>query len=408
MKSLVRSHVSSETAGICGSETAVQSGPPAPQRADWVGLLAAGAAHDLNNLLTVIHGHAATLGRALGAGHAGQAALAAIRSAADRCGALTAALAVLDQREPESATDAARIHAVIRAVAELTTRMSEPAVRVRLRLGAGEAPVAVPEAQAAQILLCLLTHAIDSLPHGGDVSITTRVGRARGAAARRDAGSAGLVIEVTASAAGARPFDLRIDLPSGAARPARRTADCALEHVAHVVDKLRGTFRSESDWGSGVRFELEFPLAGSAGSRATQGAADMRPLDGKTILFADDEDSVRMLAQVALARGGYQVLTASDGPDALRIVGQVGRNLTAIVMDASMPGMSGVEVLSRIKSEAPDIPVLLISGMAAEEFDSRGARHDAFLAKPYTPDALLLAVREMLSTCAAHASGATA
>src|SRR5262249_27325194 len=158
-----------------------------------------------------------------------------------------------------------------------------------------------------------------------------------------------------------------------------------------------GYIRATSTVGKGSTFEVYLPVSDGVPSNPVQPAQEAPVGRGETVLLVEDEDAVRMAARKALARGGFHVVEARNGEEAL----QRWRERTEVdlvVSDLVMPEMSGRELASRLREEAPGLKVLFTSGYT----DDAGIRQGAlaagmgFLSKPFTPEALVRKAREML------------
>jgi CheY-like chemotaxis protein len=124
------------------------------------------------------------------------------------------------------------------------------------------------------------------------------------------------------------------------------------------------------------------------------------------ILLVDDEDSVRDSLQALLARGGYEVLTASSGANGLTIFRQSIRPIKLLVTDYNMPRMSGLELARECSRLCWELPVLYVSGSRPDEQlrTDLQARRRGFLAKPFRPDDLLRKASELLIDSTAQLS----
>jgi CheY-like chemotaxis protein len=113
----------------------------------------------------------------------------------------------------------------------------------------------------------------------------------------------------------------------------------------------------------------------------------------------DDEDLVLRMAEACLEAYGYTALLASDGQSALDVMAVSGNRIRAVILDLTMPGMTGEETLKHLRAMQPTIPVMVSSGYGGLEIMQRfeGARINGFLQKPYTPEQLALCVNAALA-----------
>jgi DNA-binding NtrC family response regulator len=118
----------------------------------------------------------------------------------------------------------------------------------------------------------------------------------------------------------------------------------------------------------------------------------------ETVLVVEDEDSLRVLMERALQARGYQVVSASDGEQAIAVDARVAGQIDLLLSDVVMPGLSGPDLAQRLVRRRPQMKVLYVSGFTHNMATTSGftSRHTGFLQKPFTPDVLALKVREML------------
>jgi len=119
-----------------------------------------------------------------------------------------------------------------------------------------------------------------------------------------------------------------------------------------------------------------------------------------TILVLEDEEGVRLLVRLALERAGFQVILACDGQEGVELFRQHGPAIDAVLLDLTMPRLSGLEVIRILRRDRPDLPILATSGFTEHELRSQCAAEgvSGFLEKPFLPTDLLKALRQVLGS----------
>jgi CheY-like chemotaxis protein len=158
-----------------------------------------------------------------------------------------------------------------------------------------------------------------------------------------------------------------------------------LAAVLGIVTGHKGALHVESAPGRGATFRLLFPVAQGAASAEPEKRPPGNPAGSARVLVVDDEALVRRAAKQSLERYGYVVRTASGGREALDIL-EADDSIQVVVLDLTMPSMSGAETLARIRALRPTLPVVLSSGYNEVDATRRFASEPAafFLQKPYT------------------------
>jgi two-component system, OmpR family, response regulator len=115
----------------------------------------------------------------------------------------------------------------------------------------------------------------------------------------------------------------------------------------------------------------------------------------RVLLVEDDDDNRELMAEV-LTTSGYEVLSAANGQDGLKMLSE--HSVEVVVTDVGMPGMGGLEMAKAAKAIAPTVPVVIVTGWAERDdiARARGREVDAVLIKPVDPDALTAAVNEVV------------
>ena len=151
--------------------------------------------------------------------------------------------------------------------------------------------------------------------------------------------------------------------------------------------------------GSGTAFEIFFPSLNGEAPQHTPLIGESVDFIPASILFVDDEYSVRRLAKTILETAGHRVAVMADGQEAVDHFRQHSATTDLIILDITMPVMNGEEALHRIRDVRPEVPVLMSSGYDQVEFHNkfRGSKSVSFLQKPYTANLLLDQVQTILA-----------
>jgi CheY-like chemotaxis protein len=119
---------------------------------------------------------------------------------------------------------------------------------------------------------------------------------------------------------------------------------------------------------------------------------------GATILIADDEEIVRDVCRLALERSGYEILLSTDGPETVRVFRDRAADIRGVLLDLTMPGMQGEQVLKELRAIRADVPVLITSGYPSNlATHAPGTGRTSFLPKPFRPQQLVEAMEQLLA-----------
>ena len=366
------------------------------RKMEAVGMLAGGIAHDFNNLLTIISGYTQMLlaGRTLDEGD--RPALEQILKASDRAADLTGQLLNFSRRH-NTPPKVLSLNAVVSGMSKMVRRLIGDNVDLRMQLRDEAGMVRVDTGKAEQIILNLVVNARDALSKGGKLTITTRREDvdAEAAAGLRLRPGRYAVLSVNDTGSGMEPkVRERVFEPFFTTK--EQGTGLGLSTVYGIVKQANGTIRVWSEKGVGTSIDVYFPRLDE--EAPVEALAESAPAaTGKeTVLIVEDEEAVRRLMSAALEQHGYRVLIAADGVEALKLIASHAGPLDLLVTDLLMPGMNGNELARKVKDRLPGLEVLCISGYAEELRQSGEIDENAFLQKPFTPQALLRKVRDML------------
>ncbi len=349
----------------------------AAERMEAVGQLAAGIAHDANNILAGIAGYAELLGPEVADRPAAARHLAGISRSVARAGDMVDGLMAISRGQPmqPAVLDLAD---VVRDLLDMLQRLLPPGIELSVVLQPASAVADV--SQIRQVVLNLVVNARNALAGSGKVRIST--GRLHAPGTRPLA-----VLTVTDDGPGMdADVARRCFEPFFTTRVGGGGTGLGLSTALRIARQSGGNLRVTTAVGAGASFQLVLPVAEQpASTRPRSNRAGVVAFP--TVVVADDDPAVRNVIATTLEAAGYQVAVAGDAEQALAAAVEADLLLT----DIEMPGMTGLELAVRLRHQQPHLPVLLVSGT------SNADPRRPFLAKPFTPDALLAAVEAALA-----------
>ncbi len=368
------------------------------QKMEAIGTLAGGIAHDFNNILTGILGHASLVQQDLPPDSPLYQDLGRIMHAAGRAADLTRHLLTFARRSPHVEMEPLDVNIVAREVADLLGHTIDKSINIELQLAPDLPAVRGDAGQLHQTLLNLCLNARDAMPQGGKLTIATEkvaVAAEEGLADADLPAGEYVLLSVADTGSGIAPAVLRrIFEPFYTTKDQGRGLGLAI--VYGIVHGHGGTVRVQSEPGQGSVFQVYLPARKEPATSAPPPVLAV-PGGSETVLVVDDETAVRQVLQRILERGGYTVLLAEDGVQALEVYRDHGKKIDLVVMDVAMPHMGGRDACQRLQEISPGVKVLFSSGYSEEdqtELSMWGAR--GFLQKPYDATTVLRTVRRAL------------
>lgn len=377
--------------------------------------LAAGVAHDLNNLLLVVQGYTEMALAEEDAGPQTLAHLAEVRAASVRAVSLAEDLLTVGQRGRISLRMLQLNEFISRVLPSVKAEASD-GVEVRLSLAHDLPAIFSDSEQIARLVSALCARAWSVMPAAGRLTIGTQVTEPDPSGQRR-------VLLTFADTGAPVPADLRPRLfePFLPWRADGKGLGLELSIAYSIVHRLGGTIDVENPPEGGVKFVISFPVreeapAGNEGAmRPSKEMSTLPRRDavtlvepGQTILLAEDDEGLRTLAMRILAREGYEVLVARDGQEAVDLF-EAHRDVVRLaVVDEVMPRMGGRAALARMRRSVPGLPAVLCTGYtwSLDGKTQEGGDILDVLPKPWRPRELLRIVRETLEARTAPLPGA--
>ncbi len=377
------------------------------QQAQWlerVGRMAGGVAHDFNNLLTVILGATDVLREDLQAGRPASAEdLEQIAAAGGRARELTGQLLAFARRQV-TAPVVLDLGVAVGASERLLRRVLGEDVRLTVALEAEPWNVICDPAQVEQVILNLAVNARDAMPRGGRLTLRVRNLVVTAAEAALEGGArAGEWVQLTVqdTGTGMSPEVLaHLFEPFFTTKPKGSGTGLGLATVYGIVTQAGGTVQVRSEVGSGTTFDVRLPRhQGQAPAPAAAQPTAARSAGGsETVLAVEDDPLVRDITARALRAGGYQVLVAAGGAEALALAASHPGPIHLLLTDVIMPEMDGLALAGALRRRLPEVRVLYVSGYSQDVVSHRGILDPGveLLAKPFSSATLLARVRSVL------------
>jgi len=357
------------------------------QKLESLGLLAGGVAHDFNNILAVIAANASLLTEALPEGHVDRELVDEIDHAVRRATGLTRQLLAFSRKQVIEPV-VLELNAAVNDTRKMLRRMVGEDVVITTSLEPELGHIRIDPGYLVQVLMNLAVNARDAMPRGGTLTITTR-----NVEATRE-----VMISVTDTGCGMSPeVKARVFEPLFTTKGQGKGTGLGLSVVRGIIDQAGGRIEiaSEVDVGTTLRIYLPVddapaePIAdiARAGSQGTE-----------KIVVVDDDAHVRQSISRALRHRGYDVLEATDGRAALKLLHDHGRDVALLVTDVVMPVMDGRELVEMARARRPTLPVLYISGYTDDAVLRHGVERAevAMLEKPFRGYVLADKVRQLI------------
>lgn len=371
------------------------------QKMESIGQLAGGIAHDFNNMLTAIIGYGSLLNSKLGKDSELRPYVDQILSSAGKSANLIRQLLAFSRKQ-EITLKETDLNELIKDMEKLLLRLIGEDIELSTKLSEKSLFVMVDPGQIEQVLMNLSTNARDAMPDGGLLSIgTDTVELDAGYIKGHDMDKPGMyaLISVTDTGRGMdNKTQQKIFEPFFTTKEVGKGTGLGLSIVYGIIKQHDGNITIYSEPGKGTTFRIYLPLIESKVEETK--AAEIITQEGgtETILFAEDNEDVRVISRKVLEENGYAVIDAVNGEDAINKFKENKDRIHLIVVDVIMPKKSGKEAIDEIKKIKPDVNVLFTSGYTFDIINRKGILEEGidFISKPITPNNLLAKIREIL------------
>ena len=369
-----------------------------------VGRLSGGIAHDFNNLLGVIIGYSQVLKRALGPENPLTEHADEIEKAGDRAAALTRQLLAFSRQQILTPT-VLNLNDLVLDMQKMLPRLIREDITVSIALDEELGSVRADRNQIEQVILNLAVNARDAMSAGGRLQIDTKNMCLDELYARSHPGAKPgeyVCLSVTDSGTGMDPETIaHIFEPFFTTKELGKGTGLGLATVYGIVKQSGGYVWVDSELGKGAAFQVFLPrVAQIADLQAARPYLDENLRGSETILLVEDAAPLRKLAVSFLSSHGFEVLSAPDAEEALKIAAAHAGAIQLLVTDVVMPGQNGRVLAERLVASYPKIKVLYISGYNDSFIAGHGILDPGsiLLNKPFTEEALIHKVREVLDS----------
>lgn len=373
------------------------------RRLEGIGILAGGMAHEFNNLLTVINGYSAILANSFDIHDPMREHVEAIRGAGERAAGLTRQLLTYGRKQMIRPR-VLDLNLVVERSRRAWMPLLRPDINLRTELDARPGLVSIDADQIREVLVNLVKNAVQALPDGGELAISTaNVQIGEEYAAEHAGAHCGwyVMLSVTDSGVGMdEQTRARVFEPFFTTRDRATTTGLGLATVQGSVAQHEGWITVESALGKGSVFKIYLPGVEErrADPNRSPGTVTGKPDHPQTVLVVEVEDAVRRLTVSILKAHGYQTLEAANGRQAKTVVERHKEPIHLILTDVILPGTTGLELAEQLKTRMPAAKVLYVSGYPEAAIAKYGIvpGEVEFIHKPYSPDLLTARVREIL------------
>ena len=369
------------------------------QRLESIGTLASGIAHDLNNILAPMLISAQVLETRL-QDEQSKKLLRILISNAKR-GANLVKQVLSFGRGIEGKFTTLQVKHLIADIRQIVMQTFPKSIEISMDIAPDLWTVSGDATQLHQVLMNLCVNARDAMPQGGTLSICAEnVFLDETQAQLNIDAKVGRYIAITVAdtGMGIEPGLIeQIFEPFFTTKEIGKGTGLGLSTVLSIIKGHGGFLNLSSEVGKGTAIKVYLP--GLKEKEIQQREEIQLPKGhGEQILIVDDEAFIRELSQVTLAKYGYQVLTASNGIEAVELFAHHQDEISVVLLDMMMPSMDGVSTIHHLQKINSSVKIIAMSGLAFNvmlaEADKLGVT--AFLSKPYTQEELLEAISQTL------------
>jgi PAS domain S-box-containing protein len=378
------------------------------QKLEAVGTLAGGIAHEFNNLIQAIQGYTIYAMDGLEAADPRYQDLDQVLIASKRAAALTKQLLGFSRRQILE-FEVVDLNQLIKDLAKLIQPLIGENIAIQLNLDPSAGNIRADASHIQQLVMNLCINSRDAMPCGGTLTIGTTCVESDSEICRSRPLSHGKYSAISVNDTGCgipQEVESHIFEPFFTTKGVGKGTGLGLAMAYGIVQQHGGTIEIDSEVNVGTKFTVLLPACEASESLPRSEVQKEDRCGSETILVAEDDPTVRSLAERALRQAGYHTLSAVDGEEAMAIFKQRPDDISLVLLDVMMPNMNGHDALKTIRAMKLGVPAVMCTGYDPESIEFESNRDDdvRFLQKPFEPDDLLKTVREALDTelCAAN------
>jgi PAS domain S-box-containing protein len=373
------------------------------QRLESLGTLASGIAHDMNNILTPILAAAQLLPlRLKNLDDRTKSLLQMLEESAKRGTHLVGQILSF-ARGSDGARASVQIRHILSEVVRVARQTFPKSIEISLNLETVDLwPISGDATQLQQVLMNLMVNARDAMPDGGTLNIAAEnlILDENYLRMNIDARvSPYVMLTISDTGTGIPPEILdRIFEPFFTTKEPGKGTGLGLSTTLGIVKSHGGFVNTYSDLGKGTCFKIYLPAEATAETEIAIETQELPLGNGELVLVADDEISVRAIIKASLEAYNYRVITANDGIEAISIYAQRQAEIKVVLLDLMMPVLDSASTIRTLQRIDPDISIVVMSGLIANEPNMSDVNVQAFLAKPFTSQALLQILHRIQTT----------
>ncbi len=372
------------------------------QKMEAVGRLAGGVAHDFNNLLTAILGSAELAGLYCESDSKQLKYINDISDTAERAASLTKQLLAFSRKQMISPT-ALNLNDVLDNMKRMLSRIIGEDIQLKFEQNSELWNIRADINQVEQIIVNIMVNARDAMPNGGMITFETEnVTLDENYLDRNLNESPGDYILLAISDTGigiSKEIVDHIFEPFFTTKGVEKGTGLGLATVYGIIKQNKGLIRVYSEGGRGTTFKIYLPRYDAEIVEIEEKSdKKIEPVGKEKILVVEDEEVVKRLLENTLAEYGYEVLTASNGNEALEIVERANDSIDLLLTDVVMPHMSGSELATIVSEKNPRVKIIYMSGYTEDAIVDQGILKSGinFIYKPFGPSEIAKKVRNVL------------